>query len=391
MKKLFSALFFIAAFYSIGIAQEPARSAPVTCVRDDATSTVVQAEGQQTPCRTDANGRLYTNGSETTQPISAASLPLPTGAATSALQDGIIKDGTGDTTEANVSSGRLHVDGSGVTQPISAASLPLPTGAATAALQDGIIKDGTGDTTEANVSSGRLHVDGSGVTQPISAASLPLPSGAATAAKQPALGTAGTPSADVITIQGVTSMTAVKVDGSAVTQPVSGTVTANAGTGTFAVNVSQINGTTPSMGNGASGTGVQRVTIANDSTGVVQMVPGTTGGTSTCYLSSAASTNSTNCKASAGQVYGFQVINTTSSIYYLRMYNSASAPTCSSATGFVRTIPIPHASGAGSGVGFSQTVGSAYGTGIGFCLTGGGSSTDNTNAATGVYISILYK
>lgn len=54
-----------------------------------------------------------------------------------------------------------------------------------------------------------------------------LPTGAATAAKQPALGTAGTPSADVITVQGVTSMTPLKVDGSGVTQPVSGTVTAS--------------------------------------------------------------------------------------------------------------------------------------------------------------------
>lgn len=50
-----------------------------------------------------------------------------------------------------------------------------------------------------------------------------LPTGAATAAKQPAPGTAGTPSADVLTVQGITSMTALKVDGSAVTQPVSGT------------------------------------------------------------------------------------------------------------------------------------------------------------------------
>jgi hypothetical protein len=33
----------------------------------------------------------------------------------------------------------------------------------------------------------------------------------------------------------------------------------------------------------------------------------------------------------------------------------------------------------------------AYGTGIGFCITGGGSSTDNTNAATGVYVTIGYK
>lgn len=72
---------------------------------------------------------------------------------------------------------------------------------------------------------------------------ISLPTGAATAAKQPALGTAGTPSADVITIQGITSMTAVKVDGSAVTQPVSGTFwqatqpVSNAGT--FAVQAAQ--------------------------------------------------------------------------------------------------------------------------------------------------------
>lgn len=67
----------------------------------------------------------------------------------------------------------------------------------------------------------RIRVDGSGVTQPVSAASLPLPAGAATAAKQPALGTAGAAAADVITVQGITSMTPVKVDGSGVTQPVS--------------------------------------------------------------------------------------------------------------------------------------------------------------------------
>jgi hypothetical protein len=94
------------------------------------------------------------------------------------------------------------------------------------------------------VISTRLLVDGSGVTQPvsgsvsvtgtaaISAVSLPLPTGASTAAKQPALGTAGTPSADILTVQGAASMTALKVDGSAVTQPVSGTITVNAGTNT---------------------------------------------------------------------------------------------------------------------------------------------------------------
>lgn len=93
------------------------------------------------------------------------------------------------------------------------------------------LMDGTLDgTNKAAVGANGLKVDGSGVTQPVSAASLPLPTGAATSAKQPALGTAGTPSTDVISVQGVTSMTALKVDGSGVTQPVSGTVTANAGT-----------------------------------------------------------------------------------------------------------------------------------------------------------------
>jgi len=48
---------------------------------------------------------------------------------------------------------------------------------------------------------------------PVSAASLPLPTGAATAAKQPALGTAGTSSADVISIQGVSGGTPVPVSG----------------------------------------------------------------------------------------------------------------------------------------------------------------------------------
>ena len=61
-----------------------------------------------------------------------------------------------------------------------------------------------------------VNVDGSSVTQPISAVSLPLPTGASTAAKQPALGVAGTPSTDVISIQGVVGGTTI---------PVSGTVT----------------------------------------------------------------------------------------------------------------------------------------------------------------------
>jgi hypothetical protein len=82
------------------------------------------------------------------------------------------------------------------------------------------------DLTATGANATALKVDGSAVTQPISgtvtanagsgtlavsAASLPLPSGASTAAKQPALGTAGTASADVISVQGIASMTKLLV------------------------------------------------------------------------------------------------------------------------------------------------------------------------------------
>jgi hypothetical protein len=171
------------------------------------------------------------------------------------------------------------------------------------------------------------------------------------------------------------------------------------------VNVAQMNGTAVTMGNGAAGTGVQRVTIASDSTGQVALAAGTnlvgeavpvttattTNAALTSFLSSAATTNSTSVKGSAGNVYGIRAVNTTSTLYYLRMYNSSAAPTCSSATGFIESIPIPHGTAAGAGIVSMQPFGQGYGTGIGFCLTGGGSSTDNTNAATGVYITILYK
>lgn len=109
-----------------------------------------------------------------------------------------------------------------------------------------------------------------------------------------------------------------------------------------------------------------------------------------CYLVSAASTNSTSCKGSAGNFYGFFMVNTTATLYYLRLYNSSSAPTCSSATGFIESIPIP-ASASGAGIVVTLPVGLGYSTGIGFCFTGGSSSTDNTNAATGVFGAVLYK
>lgn len=196
-------------------------------------------------------------------------------AVTGTTFDGILKDGTGDTTQANVSSGRLHVDGSGVTQPVSgtvtvtdgAGALNVICdsgcgGAATFEDNDAFTADTTAinvmgalyDTTPPSITDGNagavrmnssrvLMVDGSGVTQPISAASLPLPTGAATAANQDGIIRDG--SGD--TTQANVSSGRLHVDGSGVTQPVSGTVTVTDGSG--ALNVIVDSGTITSITN----------------------------------------------------------------------------------------------------------------------------------------------
>lgn len=258
-------------------------------------------------------------------------------------------------------------------------------------------------------SSGRLWVNGSDVTQPVSGTvSITANSAVNVAQVNGSTAQVATNSMNTTGSGLQASSLAAQCDDTtptSLTENQFGNLRMNCTDHSLKVDHQSIAGNTVSTGNGVSGTGVQRVTIASDSTGQVALatgtntignagiVPVTSGGTSVCYLTSAASTNSTNCKASAGQLYGYDLVNTTATIYYLRIYNSSGAPTCSSATGFIRTIPVPPAAAAGGagGVARSLAVGEAYGTGLGFCLTGGGSSTDNTNAATGVYVTLNYK
>jgi len=111
--------------------------------------------------------------------------------------------------------------------------------------------------------------------------------------------------------------------------------------------------------------------------------------TNTSYTAAGASTNATLVKAEPGVIRSITATNTTSTNYYLRLYNLAAAPTCSSATGFVETIPIFGAAANGGGIQISS-ISSSYSTGIGFCITGGAGSTDNTNAAVGVFVTIRF-
>ena len=105
--------------------------------------------------------------------LTNTSLPLPTGASTSALQT------TGNDSLSSIDSKITAVN----TGAVVVSSSVLPTGAATSALQTtGNNSLSSIDGKTATLVSGRVPVDGSAVTQPISAASLPLPAGAATQA-----------------------------------------------------------------------------------------------------------------------------------------------------------------------------------------------------------------
>lgn len=166
------------------------------------TAGVINAAEVRTSDPTEYVAGLVTrNIPSGTQAVSAAALPLPTGAATSAKQD------TGNSSLSSID-GKVTACNTGA---VTVSSSALPSGAATGAKQD------TGNSSLSSID-GKITACNTGAVVVSSSA---LPSGAATAAKQPALGTAGTPSADVISIQGRSGMTAVVVDGSGVTQPVS--------------------------------------------------------------------------------------------------------------------------------------------------------------------------
>lgn len=98
-----------------------------------------------------------------------------------------------------------------------------------------------------------------------------------TSAHDAAFGTAGSADAQVRTIQGIASMTPVVVSATNLDVQIGGSDSLTIGTfpDNEPFNVAQMNGVAVSMGNGASGTGTQRVTIANDSTGTVTVTQGT--------------------------------------------------------------------------------------------------------------------
>lgn len=178
-----------------------------------------------------------------------------------------------------------------------------------------------------------------------------------------------------------------------------------------------VDGTVGSTTKVASGNGVAanalRVTLASDSTGTVvvtdggttvsvddgggsitvdgtvtvNIAPATSGGLTIGRVISAASTNGTSVKGSAGQLYGYSFTNTNASFRYLKLYNKASSPSVGSDTPVI-TIGMP---GAMTGhVEYSNGI--AFGTGIALALTTGLTDADTgAVAANEIVVNLFYK
>ena len=226
--------------------------------------------------------------------------------------------------------------------------------------------------------------------------------------------------------------TAWKVDGSAVTQPVSGTVSVSgtvtvdselttadldtgAGTDTRAVvglvygasgggllvsttnplpiadnggSLTVDNGGTFAVQAAQSGTWtVQPGNTANTTPWLTTPTPATSGGLS-IYRSIDLDETEEEVKATAGQLFGWYLYNAAASARYLKFYNATAANVTVGTTTPVLTIPV--AAGAAANVEFSNGI--AFGTAISAAVTTG--LADNDTGAPGAnefIINILYK
>ena len=215
------------------------------------------------------------------------------------------------------------------------------------------------------------------------------------------IGIAGAPSANVQSVQGVAGGTAVPISGTlAATQSGTWTVQPGNTANTTAWKVQLYDGTTnlPILA-GSSGAPASTapalavsvrdanangqttmassapVTFASDQTIAIKATT-TTNGTTASRVVSAATTNATNLKASAGKMMSVRVFNVAAYDVFLKFYNKASAPTVGTDTP-VWTIPLK------TGTGFSEHfhLGFDFSTGISYAITKLQADSDTTAVA----------
>lgn len=116
----------------------------------------------------------------------------------------------------------------------------------------------------------------------------------------------------------------------------------------------------------------------------VQYRANATGAASGAHVVSAATTNATVAKASAGRLLGWQLLNTTASIQYVKLHNQATTPTAG--TGVVRTIGIP-ANGKSE---MNIEGGVAFTTGIAYTIVTGSADADATATTAGAVVGDIF-
>jgi len=206
--------------------------------------------------------------------------------------------------------------------------------------------------------------------------------------------------------------TAWKVDGSAVTQPVSGTVSVtgvatSAKQDTAQTALDAIKTAVEILDNTVAGTELQVDVLTMPTTAVSQsgtwtVQPGNTANTTPwlttptpatsggliVYRSIDLDESEEEVKATAGQLFGWYLYNAAASMRYLKFYNATAANTTVGTTAPVLTIPV--AAGAAANVEFSNGI--AFGTAISAAVTTGLADNDTgAPAANDFIINILYK
>lgn len=129
------------------------------------------------------------------------------------------------------------------------------------------------------------------------------------------------------------------------------------------------------------------VVIASDQSNLLAILQGATSGglTETSIVTTAAAIVGS-LKGSAGQIYKLEVANNSASWVYVKLYNSATAPTAGAGTP-QRRIGVPP----NSVLLTTSDIGGVYSTGIGYAIVGGAPDTDTTAVAANILVNFHFK
>jgi hypothetical protein len=331
---------------------------------------------------------------QVTQPVSASALPLPSGAATETTLASI--DTKTPTAGQKAMSASLPVvlasDQSAVTTRTVDATASgnittqnlVPAGVATAgsAVEIAISGHATLSIQVTGTYTGALSLQGTvnGTTW-VTVGGVPLQNvntGAASATIASA--TQG------IFLADVSAYSSVRVSGLAA---MTGTATVSLRASTTAALVA-LDAPLPTGANTIGAVTLASTTVTSISAGTnaigdigLQYRASATGAASATHVVSAATTNATVVKASAGRVVGWDFSNTTASWRYVKLHNQTTTPTAGASV--ARTIGIPP----GGKAQLSIPGGIGFATGIGLTIVTGSADSDATATAVGDVIGEL--